>query len=331
MMRWVWSRVVLTALLGAVPGMLPAQSGVHVLVVTGLSGEAAAAQRFRESALPIVTSARTAWGVPDSSLLWLAEDSTLDPRVTGRATREAIEAGIRRLADRAAAGDLVLIVLIGHGSGEGVESKINVPGADPTAGDYAIWLSRLAAQRVVFIVAASGSGDFVAPLAGKDRVVITATKTALERNESIFSLWIARGLTDPAADTDKDGAISMLEAFLFAKAQVEKVYVDTKRLQTEHPLLDDNGDGKGSELPVARGEAVDGLLAARVTVGGPGATDPRAATLVAERVVLERELESLRERKGFLPADVYERELERLLVAIAEKTAAIRALTGTPP
>ncbi len=318
-------------LAGALWSALPAQSGTHVMVVTGLSGEPAAAQRFRESALPIVTAAGTAWGVADSSLIWLAEDTTVDPRVTGRATREAIEGGIRHLAGRAAAGDLVLIVLIGHGSGEGIESKVNIPGADPTAGDYAIWLSRLAAQRVVFIIAASGSGDFVAPLSAPDRVVITATKTALERNESLFSLWMARGLTDPAADTDKDGAISILEAFLFARAQVEKVYLDTKRLQTEHPLLDDNGDGKGSDLPVARGEGVDGLLAARVTVGGIGATDPRAAGLLSERRVLERELESLRARKNDLPVEEYERELERLLVAIAEKTAAIRALTGGSP
>jgi hypothetical protein len=46
---------------------------------------------------------------------------------------------------------------------------------------------------------------------------------------------------------------------------------------------------------------------------------------VAERQALESEVAALRARKASLDPAAYERELERLLVLIAEKSRAIRA------
>jgi hypothetical protein len=320
------------ALAWCAPVALSAQSGVHVLVITGLSAEPAAAKRFAESAIPVVDAAKSKWGVADSSLIYLAEDPAVDKRITGKSTQVEIENALHRIAKRAAPDDEVLILLIGHGSDQGDSSKVSLPGPDPTARDYATMLLPLAKQRVVFIVAASGSGDFLPVLSAKGRIVITATKTALERNESLFSLWIAKGLTDDAADANKDGEISVLEAFTFARTELAKVYVAADHLQTEHPQLDDNGDRKPTADPVAdmtpdsTGVVRDGLVASRVTFGGPAVNDPRIAALVAERRVLERDVETLRTKKGFMVAADYDKELERLLIAIAEKSAAIKAI-----
>jgi hypothetical protein len=58
--------------------------------------------------------------------------------------------------------------------------------------------------------------------------------------------------------------------------------------------------------------------------------DPRVVALVAERKALEEALEKLRARKTEMPVAEYEAELERLLVAIAEKSAEIRSAGARP-
>ncbi len=287
---------------------------VHVLAVTGLSGEPAYRLLFESAASTLVDSARARWRVPDSSVIVLAEDMNgTRIRATGRATKEAIGQAFLALSRRVAPGDVVLVFLVGHGSGEGPDSRVSLPGPDATAADFAGWLAGFARQRVVFVNAASGSGDFGAALAGPRRVIVTATRTALERNETRFAAPFVRGLTSDEADADKDGRVSVLEAFAYAKKEVARVYETDKLLLTEHAAISDS------------------TLARTVTFGaqrGGAPTDPRAAALVAERSELEAQVASLRGRKDRMSAAAYEAELERLLVAVAQKTQAIRALSG---
>jgi hypothetical protein len=306
----------LTSALGlalAAPRDARAQA-VHVLAVTGLSGEPAYRLLFESAAATLADSARTRWHVPDSSVIVLAEDMNgTRIRATGRATKEAIGQAFLALSRRVAPGDVVLVFLVGHGSGEGPDSRVSLPGPDATAADFAGWLAGFARQRVVFVNAASGSGDFGAALAGPRRVIVTATRTALERNETRFAAPFVRGLTSDEADADKDGRVSVLEAFAYAKKEVARVYETDKLLLTEHAAISDS------------------TLARTVTFGaqrGGAPTDSRAAALVAERSELEAQVASLRGRKDRMSAAAYEAELERLLVAVAQKTQAIRALSG---
>lgn len=287
----------------------------HVLIVTGLSGEPRFAASFEGAARAIYDAAKSQWKVADSSLIWLAEDPARDRlRIRGRAGRESVAAAMLALAGRVAVGDRVLIVLIGHGSGEREESRVNLPGPDPTAADFRSWLSGFARQQVVFVNAASASGDYVEVLKAEGRVVMTATRSSFERNESLFAAEFARGLGSGAADADKDGRVSALEALQFADIEVARAYETAGTLRTEHPLLSDS------------------TLAARVSFGPPaaGADNPRVRALVAERAALEQAVAALRARKESLLAAAYEAELERLLVAIAEKTVEIRAAGGQP-
>ena len=290
---------------------------VHVLAITGLSGEPAYRLLFESAASTLVDSARARWRVPDSSLFVLAEDMNgTRLRATGRATREAIAQSFLALARRVGPGDVVLVFLVGHGSGEGPDSRVSLPGPDATAADFAGWLSGFARQTVVFVNAASGSGDFGAALAGPRRVIVTATRTALERNETRFATPFVRALTTDEADADKDGRVSVLEAFAYAKKEVARAYETDKRLLTEHAAI------------------TDSTLARTVTFGARrGApTDPRAAALVAERSELESQVAALRGRKESMSPAAYEAELERLLVLVAQKTQAIRASSaGTKP
>ncbi len=286
----------------------------HALVVTGLGGAPNYSTAFHEQGTALHDLARGQWRVADSSLIWLAEDPARDPRrIAGRATKDAVAGAFLSLAGRVSPGDLVVVVLIGHGSGEGAGSRVNLPGADPTAAEYTTWIAGFARQTVVFVVAASASGDFVPQLRGPGRVVISATRTAFERNESLFAEHFVRGLVSSDADADKDGRLTVLESFTFAVRETSKAYETQRRMLTEHALVSDS------------------VLAARtVYASAPASGDPRVVALVAERKALEEELERLRGRKAALPAAEYERELERLLVAIAEKTQAIRAAGGRP-
>lgn len=321
------------SLLCATATALPAQtSNTHVLLITGLSGEPGYATVFKRAAEQLFDNARTNWRVADSSLWYLAEDPAIDPaRIRGRSTREGIAGAIGAITRRAKPGDVVLVVLIGHGSGENAESRVNLPGPDAAARDYASWIAPLSRQTVVFVVAASASGDFLPALSGPQRIVMTATKAASERNESKFAEFFARGLGTPEADADKDGRTTALEAFSYARNAVRSAYESKQTMLTEHAQLDDDGDGKGSADPAATTTG-DGTLSRQVSFGPPrGSADPRAAALAAERQALESEIAALRGRKATTDSLAYEKELERLLLLLAEKTRALRALERSGP
>ena len=114
---------------------------------------------------------------------------------------------------------------------------------------------------------------------------------------------------------DKDGRISIVEAFNYAKTQVAKTYESTNRLLTEHAVLADSSG-----------------IASRIAFGGTAASaDPRVNALIGERRVLESSVDSLRRNKATMDSTGYSNALERLLLQIAAKTQAIKALQGGKP
>ena len=310
-MRWRHGLLAAIALL-SVSARVDAQR-THVLVVSGLSGDPAFKRSFEQIAATVKDAARVKWSVNDSSLIVLTEDSLPSALSRGRSTREAVANAFTTLSTRVQPGDVLLVLLLGHGSGEGPGSKVNLPGPDATAADYGTWLAGFAKQSVVFVNAATGSGDFVPVLKAPGRVVVTATRSAVEKNESIFAGFFAKALASDDADADKDGRVSVLEAFRWTTREVAKVYDGSGRMQTEHAQLSDS------------------TRATTVSFGkSTVSTDPRVAALVAERQALESEVAALRSRKTSMDAAAYDKELERSGVAIAEKTQAIRAAGGKP-
>src|SRR5581483_9637554 len=95
------------------------------------------------------------------------------------------------LASKAAPDDIVMVVLIGHGSAQGTEARFNLPGPDLTATDYAHLLDKFPSQRVALVNAASASGDFIAALSKKNRIIVTATRSGGEKNETVFGEYFA--------------------------------------------------------------------------------------------------------------------------------------------
>lgn len=314
----------------------PAQT--YVVVVSGVGGDPQYAERFTRWGTQVVEAARTRLGVPEANVTFLAERPERDRRITGAATRERLEAVLGEIAERAEPSAEVLIVLFGHGSDRGGEPRFNLVGPDVTAAELAAWLAPCKARRVVVVNTASASGGFVPALAGPGRIVITATKSAFERNATRFGEYFVRALTAEGAegaDTDKDGRLSVLEAFDYARREVARAYEQEKRLLTEHAVLDDDGDGKGSAEPNAA--SGDGVLAASVFLTSAtaavaaGTADPEVKRLYAVRDSLERRVAELRAAKGSLAPGVYERELEDLLVELATTNRAIGEREGKRP
>jgi hypothetical protein len=323
--------VVLALLLAiGATSMAEAQSGSHLLVIVGLGGDLENSDRFHQWAATIVDAARGRYGLPAESVVYLGEDPARDPkRIGGRSTREAITAAMESLARQARPGDTVFIVLIGHGASATGGARFNLPGLDLTAAEFSRLLGRFAAQTVVFVNTASASGGFVAALSGRSRVIITATTTDGERNQTRFGEFCAEAFTADGADGDKDGRVSVLEAFNWARTRVADSYKRDGQLLTEHAVLDDNGDGKGTAAPGQPG--TDGALARTLFVSAgagtravPDQADPELRALVAQRDALETRIAALKAAKDKTDPATFDRDLEQWLIDLARVNRTIR-------
>jgi hypothetical protein len=307
-------RALLTVLL-LLAGATAAAAQTELLVVSGLSGEPRYAAEFNRWGAALVDAARGRYGLRADQVIWLAETPASDPkRISAVSTRANVEKAIRDLAARAGPADRVMIVLIGHG-GTGGEPRLSLTGPDLTASDLAKFLGAFPTQAVAVVNSSSASGDFQQPLAGRNRTVITATKSSMEGNETVFGGFFVQAYTGDGADMDKDGRVSLLEAFDFANTEVERSYKADNRLQSEHPTL-----GGSRELAASFVLAPAGAAAA-------GAS-PELRGLAAERVAIEESIEALKVRREGMDAAQYQKELEDLLVKLALKTREIREKGG---
>ena len=301
----------------------------HVLIITGLGGDPEFRQKFSEWSGTLVSAVGEKFAIPAENIIFLSEDPAADPRIQGRSTRENVDGAFTTLASNSQPGDYVFVVLIGHGSYANGESRFNLPGPDLTAEDFALRLDQLSERRVAFVNLASASGEFVKALSGEGRAIITATRTGRERNETVFGGYFIDAFAGEAADLDRDGRVSLWEAFEFARIEVTREYSTSNRIATEHAMLDDNGDGEGSTelLDAADGALARSMfLAADPNLAAARATDdPELKALFGQRAELEQRLEALRALRGQIDQDRYDTDLEEVLVELALLNREIRA------
>ncbi len=218
------------------------------------------------------------------------------------------------------------ILLIGHGTYDGKEAKFNLNGPDVTAAECAEWLAPF--QRTVVVVnCASSSAPFINKLTGPNRVIVTATKNGAEQNLTRFAKFFSEAIRDETADLDKDGQVSLLEAYLTASARVQEFYSSAGRLASEHALLEDNGDSKGTPADWFRGvravkkaqdnSTPDGFRAHQLHLIPSPMERRLTPTERAHRDDLERQVAKLRDSRDRQPEADYFRELEAILVQIA--------------
>jgi hypothetical protein len=274
MMRLVCAGVLLLGL--AAPA--PAQER-HALVIAGASGGEPYASRLAGWRESTVTMLRETLRFDADRVLVFAEDEA----GALPATRDEVTRVLERMARTLGVDDLLFIILLGHGTpaaagGDGA-AKFNLVGPDLDASEWADLLRPLRA-RLVFVNTTAASVSFLPPVSGPRRIVITATESTAQHYATVFPEYFTAAFADGAADLDKDGRVSVLEAFSAASRLVARHYEQRGQLAVERALLDDNGDGVGKW---AGAPGPDGALAARTFLDG--ATAERVTDPVPGRVV----------------------------------------------
>jgi len=287
---------------------LPAQAATYYVVVAGIGGEPDYEQRFTAAAKDlqrIFTAARPA---PHVYML------------TGeQATRAHLGEMIGEVAGSATADDDFALILIGHGSFDGVEYKFNLVGPDVTAAGIATMCERVAARRQLIVVATSASGGAVQNLERPGRAVIAATKSGTEKNATVFARYWVEALEDPDSDTDKSDSISAMEAFRYATKKTAAFYDSQKRLATEHAVFNDTGRGEAvREAGNGQGLLMSSFTLLRLGTSQQAALDPAKRALLERKDQLEQKIDALKYQKAAMDPDDYKKQLTEALVELAK-------------
>jgi hypothetical protein len=285
-----------------------------VIVVVGAPGTSDYASQFRKWADQWQDAAKK--GAATSIRIGLSEESS-------GTDRDRLKTA---LLENASGKEPLWLVLIGHGTFDGREAKFNLRGPDVSDKELADWLSPVK-RPIAVIHCGSSSGTFINKLSGENRVIVTATRAGDEQNYARFGQYLAESIVDPRADLDKDGQVSLLEAYLTAAGKVAEYYKTHAQLATEHALLDDNGDKLGTPP-----DWFQGVRATRRARDGAALDGPRAhqfhllpsdrernlpVEIRRRRDAIELQIAALRSEKEKLKPDEYYAKLEPLMVELA--------------
>jgi len=304
------ARVGVLMLLAAVTLPTPAVAEERfAVIVSGVSGSEKFAQAQKGWASSLESTLRQGFGFPADRVTVLSESGT----PTTSATRENVIRTIAELKPRLTADDTLLVVLIGHGTFDGTAAKFNLVGPDMESKEWKAALDGNPA-RLVFVNTTSSSFQFVPALAGKNRIIIAATDSAAQKYATMFPQYFIEALDQVAnADNDKNGRLSVWEAFTYAGQAVKQAFDKAGTLVTERSMIDDGSNG---------------VLAKTTFLDPPPAAASANAALAGlekRRITIETEIEQLKGRKGQMPAGQYEEEFERLAIELAKISAQIRS------
>ncbi len=288
--------------------------GRHALIIGGLGGSPEQTSRISS----YLEDAYNALSGPlrfDQVTVLAERALTGRAFVHGESTADAIRDQFAKFREGLTDEDELYILLFGHGSYDGDQSALNIPQRDLTARDYATLIDELIIRRSIWICTMSSSGPFIQELSASGRVIITATRTGTQRNQTVFPEYLVKSLIEPLADLNRDGSLSVSEIFQYSAEQTAKHYEQAGHLATEHSLLDDNGDGEGTRVealnqsndgPIARGTW---LRRSQIVVDNPAYAD--------KRTTLEGQIALLKARKPDMDSDTYYAELEVLFITLA--------------
>jgi len=274
----------------------------RALILCGLPGDKEHRQPFAETVEKIRESLIDRYGftAPEIRVQFggpIAEgEGPVLAGIRGRATREEIETEAAELRQAMTPQDTLWVIVIGHAHYDGKHAHFNVPGPDINEQEFGKLFAGIEAREQVFFITIPASGFYIKPLSAKGRVVITATEADLEINETLFPLALADVLATPPEpaefDADHDENRTLFDLYITLARNIAKRYTDEELLATEHSLLDDNGDGRGTELqidflPVEQGgravpgknppplrEKGDGYLSAHIVLPAPPPLPP---------------------------------------------------------
>jgi hypothetical protein len=311
-------------------GDMPARDGRWAILISGASGEPALGERYLQEIAGMHSILKDTFGFSPDRIVVLFDDPSKSPDlVQYQSTRKNLEEVCRSLQRQVSGEDLVFVFIEGHGNYDAKTYKLNLFGrGDPTDAELAAMLYSIPAGNFILVNVTSCSGGSLFALSRKGSIVVTATKSGMEKNLTHTGRFFIEAFKDNAADMDKNGRVSLMEAFTYARLNVETFYENEGRLPTEHPVLDDNGDAEAHSDPTP--ENGEGLLARMIYLdAGPAAgagnnLTPEQQKLTLEAQDLERQIEALKYAKGEMQEEAYEKKLEELFLKLARINARLR-------
>lgn len=317
--------LLLSVVCGASAPDVSAQSGGRfALLIQGASGEAQYATMHRRWLDELAGVLRDQFGY-DAAHVTIVADQPNEGEA--RATAANVRAAVARLAETLTPDDQLLVVFIGHGTGQDADAKFNLIGPDLSVSDWRALLEPVRA-RLAIVDTTSASYPYLAGLAAPGRVVVTATSSFAQRYHTVFPDAFVRALTDADADQDKNGRISMLEAFTHAARLVTRHYEESGTMATETAVIDDTGEGKGRQASV---EAPPNSPASLLYLNAPRvatSSDPETQKLIARQQALTEQVDDLRRRQSSMAPEAFARQFEALLTELAEVSREVRRRTA---
>jgi hypothetical protein len=300
----------LAALIALLPGAAGADS--FALILSGIPPTPEHETRFAEWTDATRTALTDRFGLAAGDVV-----------VLSRPNADDIRAAFADLGGRVGEDDVFYLFFIGHGDYDGRDYKFAIARADLTASDYNDLLSGIDAGRIVVVNASTSSGASIEALRAPNRVILTATRSGTERNDTIFYGQFLEALESPASDEDLNNRLSVWEAFRYAAMGTARSYEERNLLATEHAQISDNGgDQTGAdpeEIPTLAQLTYFNVIS-EVAVG-----DPELRALLADRDRLEAAIAALRLERESMPEREYDQRLEDLLVELAIRNQEIRA------
>ncbi len=297
-----------------------------VVIIAGSGGEIEFVERFFEQGAMISALLIDRYSYEKDDVFLFTEQAPDTFDLHPENTAQNIQTRFEELSKDLKTDDQLLVFILGHGSFDGEWAKVNITGPDLRDVDFANVFDKLPTQKVLFINMASASGPFLEKLSREERVIVTATRNGMERNITRFADHFIDALRkDNEADLNKDGILSVTEAFIFTRDNLISEYDQKKELRAEHPLLDDDGDGVGSETPdLLTG---DGALASSFYfqqerraqfAGTSDSTRAAAQPASPEKQAILAKVKALQEKKSEMAEEDFYKELEKLMLELAK-------------
>ncbi len=255
----------------------------YALIIGGVGGEKSFYDEFWNATSGMHSLLIEEYGYAPEHITFLFEDDgEASDLVDGKSTKTEIEAAFSDLQVRVQSRDRFILFMVGHATKTADGLKFNSPGRDIRDIEWAALINQIPTEQMVLIFGFPYSARFVPQVSKEGRTIITACSAREGYMRSGFGNIFINAFLDSAADGDDNGAISLLEAFLYTQERVKTWYESDGSVQSEHPHLDDNGDGVASrkELP----NASDGTLAQRTYLG-------KRRSVLADSVSLEPDLD----------------------------------------
>ena len=238
----------------------------YALIIGGVGGEKSFYDEFWNATSGLRNLLVDEYGYAPERITFLFENEGEESDlVDGKSTKTGIEAAFSDLQAQVQSGDRFLLFMVGHATKMAGGLKFNSPGRDISDIEWAALINQISAEQMVLIFGFPYSARVVPQVSKEGRTIITACSAREGYMRSGFGNIFINAFSDRAADADDSGAISLLEAFLYTQNRVKAWYESDGSVQSEHPHLDDNGDGIASRKALPN--ASDGALAQRTYLG----------------------------------------------------------------